>query len=941
MFDFSAYLNFVCADRRVCDARSCYTETDALLSLEARMVERQKLGDAESAALPKPLPVLKQLRTYALGKKREHTLLAGRPGSGKSTTLKQIFLELAADALTDDTQPIPVLVQLKSDRPLLELICAEFRRAKLKVTADQIDDWLLEDKLVLLLDGINEIPSDELRQKLQEFRDDNLTTPMIFTTRDLAIGGDLGIEKRLEMRPLTELQIREFVQKYLPEHGEILLRQLKDRLREVAETPLLLKMLCDVFDPSTQQIPQSKGELFQRFDRDYQHIKKDIQVVPVSENFWEFKSEVLQHLAFTMIQADAQKPTEAWLTLPKDQAERILEKWLTERRLIDAPTKAKLWLKDLLNHHLLQTAVDPKKIEFHHQLFQEYYAAEALLVMLRDKHPDVMDDDRLQYFYLNYLKWTEVVSISLSLVEDEAIVMEMVRSALKVDWLLGARLAGEGRLDFQKKTVRLVNQCINEKKLPDWLKVQLWGETRSDVVIPALLKALEYEDSNIILKAASALANHNYIKAIPALLNAIDHPSLDFYASFKVTTIIGKLSSEKGIPVLVKALEELDSPARLSVVRSLGENRSDPIVELLPVFLKLLKDATLDIRCIAANALKDATEMRHDLRLTAIVPELLKAVNDPDLDVCLAAAEALGNLDSTDAIPDLLQALKDSDECVRIRAVMKLGSLGSTDAIPDLLQALKDPDSLVRDCVKCALDDINRRVIANSRVQTTPTQKLIWEIANPFSVGGKLIDILETNTFPEVVPHLLKALESPDKDLRCGAAEALGKMVSAGVIPGSFKLIECGLLKLVTDSCSSVRGSVAEALGKIGSVEGIPGLFKLIEDLECYEDEDECFHVRSSAAEALGKFKGDRAAYILPKLLNLIPTHSGEEAFRAVQAIQANCQFYNYAIAQWKLAPHTTERSPTTTQYYIGYVGIFNAGNVTNQGNQKGETFNL
>ena len=203
---------------------------------------------------------------------------------------------------------------------------------------------------------------------------------MIFTTRDLAVGGDLGIKKRLKMCPLTEPQMREFVQKYLPEHGEILLRQLNDRLREVAETPLLLKLLCDVFDPNTQQIPQSKGELFQRFDRDYQHIKRDIQAVPVSENFWEFKSEVLQHLAFIMIQADAQKPTEAWLTLPKGQAEQILEKWLTERGLIDAPTKAKLWLKDLLKHHLLQMAADSEKIEFHHQLFQEYYAAEALLV---------------------------------------------------------------------------------------------------------------------------------------------------------------------------------------------------------------------------------------------------------------------------------------------------------------------------------------------------------------------------------------------------------------------------------------------------------------------------------------------------------------------------------------------------------------------------------
>ena len=251
---------------------------------------------------------------------------------------------------------------------------------------------------------------------------------------------------------------------------------------------------------------------------------------------------------------------------------------------------------------------------------------------------------------------------------------------------------------------------------------------------------------------------------------------------------------------------------------------------MLPVFLKLLQDENLDIRHIAANVLKDATEMRHDIRLTDIVAELLQAVNDLDLDVCLAVTKALGNLGSTDAIPDLLQALKDPDECVRSRAAMALGNLGSTDAIPALLQALKDPDELVRDCAVAALEDIEHRVVARSRVQTTPTQELIWEIANPFSVDGKFIGILETNTFSEAVPHLLKALESPDKGLRCGAAEVLGKMVSAGVIPYSFKLIECGLLKLVTDSCSSVRANVAKALGEIRSKEAIPSLLKLLED---------------------------------------------------------------------------------------------------------------
>ena len=306
MFDFSAYLNFVCGDRRYCDSRSLYTATDALLSLEAQTVKRQERENEQSETSRQQIesfPVLAGLRKYALSEKREHTLLAGRPGSGKSTTLKQILIEMAEVALTDNTQPIPVLVQLKSDRPLLEIICAEFRRAKLKVTADQIDNWLLEDKLVLLLDGVNEIPSDELRQKLQEFRDDNLTTPMIFTTRDLAIGGDLGIKMRLEMRPLTRPQMREFVQKYLPEHWEMLLRQLKDHLRELAETPLLLKMLCDVFDPDTQQIPQSKGELFQLFAQKYDNWKKR-EGVRTSEKFWKWNMELLQHLAFVMIQRD-------------------------------------------------------------------------------------------------------------------------------------------------------------------------------------------------------------------------------------------------------------------------------------------------------------------------------------------------------------------------------------------------------------------------------------------------------------------------------------------------------------------------------------------------------------------------------------------------------------------------------------------------------------
>jgi DNA polymerase III delta prime subunit len=486
--DFSDYLQFVLTDPRHCGNNSFYTATDALLTLEAEIVQKEEIPAEGEERTQKQqierLPVLEMLRKYGLGGEREHLLLAGKPGSGKSTTLRRLCVEMAETALGDNLQPIPVFVQLKGDKQIVKLIQAEFRRAKLKVTDEQIDDWLLEDKLVLLLDGVNEIPSEELRRELQDFRENNLSTPTIFTTRDLTVGGSLGIDKRLEMRPLTDSQMREFVHKYLPEHGDKLLGQLRDRLREIAETPLLLKMLCEVFEPQTGRIPQNKAELFELFDRKYQRHKEG---VAISADFRRFQSEILQYLAFTMLQGDAEKPTEAWLTLSRSRAEGIIEAWLKHRGETDPASKAKEWLEDLVDHHLLQVAADPQQIEFHHQLFQEYYAARHLRSMLVNNHPDLVDDDRVKHFYLNYLKWTEPLGLLLGLLDDEAQALRLVGLGLEVDWFLGARLAGDVKEGFQQQTLGLVNRLIEEKNLSYWLRDVIFQKTRSSVVISPFL----------------------------------------------------------------------------------------------------------------------------------------------------------------------------------------------------------------------------------------------------------------------------------------------------------------------------------------------------------------------------------------------------------------------------------------------------------------------
>lgn len=130
--------------------------------------------------------------------------------------------------------------------------------------------------------------------------------------------------------------------------------------------------------------------------------------------------------------------------------------------------------------------------------YKESYTAEELLEQLSG-----LGDEALKREYLNYLKWTEPVASMLALVEDEAQVMRVVRLALEVDWMLGARLAGEVKPEFQEKTVGMVSAL----EVPEWLKVELLGRVRSNPTMPELLKALENQDANVRGRAAEALGS--------------------------------------------------------------------------------------------------------------------------------------------------------------------------------------------------------------------------------------------------------------------------------------------------------------------------------------------------------------------------------------------------------------------------------------------------
>ncbi|MGH2414964.1 MAG: hypothetical protein ACRDEA_15000, partial [Microcystaceae cyanobacterium] len=179
--------------------------------------------------------------------------------------------------------------------------------------------------------------------------------------------------------------------------------------------------------------------------------------------------------------------TELKVAIPRSEAEEIFTQFLQDEKFDRPRDRALQWLQDLLNHHLIQLGAD-NKIEFRHQLIQEYYTAECLLTRLSN-----LSDDSLKREYLNYLKWTEPLALMMELLDHEAQAVRVVKLALEVDWQLGARLAGTVKPEWQERTVGL----IVDFKLPQSLEIRLFKISKSEKAIPFLKQAIEHKNSYV------------------------------------------------------------------------------------------------------------------------------------------------------------------------------------------------------------------------------------------------------------------------------------------------------------------------------------------------------------------------------------------------------------------------------------------------------------
>ncbi|USR91204.1 NACHT domain-containing protein [Phormidium yuhuli AB48] len=206
--------------------------------------------ESHSEPLPSGTQALDKFDELGVGRT---LLILGEPGSGKTTTLLEMARELIERARYDVSLPIPVLFNLSSWRgkrqTIADWLVAELKH-KYQVRQQTASTWIQEQKLLLLLDGLDEVQSNRREAcvaAINEFYQDHGQTELIVCSRVQdyeALNTRLQLQGAICLQPLTSEQVSDYFQGT----GDALagVAQVMDEdthLREFGRSPLMLSIM--------------------------------------------------------------------------------------------------------------------------------------------------------------------------------------------------------------------------------------------------------------------------------------------------------------------------------------------------------------------------------------------------------------------------------------------------------------------------------------------------------------------------------------------------------------------------------------------------------------------------------------------------------------------------------------------------------------------------
>jgi DNA polymerase III delta prime subunit len=240
-----------------------------LLHLGTRAVRR---SGRPPESLPPGTPIIEAFDSVGGG-----LLIVGPPGVGKTTMLLQLCNELLDRAKRDAFQPIPILVNLASwarhRQPLGVWLVDELAEGY-QVPRRIAAEWVEQDALVLLLDGLDEV-ADRYRvpcaEAVNAWRHQHGLVPVVVCSRTeelRALGARLRLEEALELQPPSDAEVDRYLG-YLETTGtpisDLRATLTSDQeLRQLLRSPLLLHVVTLTYHGRPPAALYAPGTIQQR-----------------------------------------------------------------------------------------------------------------------------------------------------------------------------------------------------------------------------------------------------------------------------------------------------------------------------------------------------------------------------------------------------------------------------------------------------------------------------------------------------------------------------------------------------------------------------------------------------------------------------------------------------------------------------------------------------
>jgi len=365
-------------------------------------------------------------RVFAYGK---HVLIEGEAGSGKTTALKHIAMELVRSGDTGAPE-IPVFVRLGVLQRWMErgkkaagdasvlLDYLQNREERFGGASGWIEREIRSGRAVLLLDGLDEVPDPELRQRaaaiVSDFARARSTKEcrIALTSRPEGLSSEIphtlenaGGLAHCALQPLDEDQIDRFVKSWylslILNEGDALAR--KDdlvariarslQLRELAGTPIMLTAIA-VLHYAKRTLPERAAELYDHLVRAlcgrWDEAKRDDPGSGEDEGAsgkalggpltLEQKIKFLQELAFRIHaeRAEARRiPRGVVLPLAKERFSAALGRTVEDE-------EAAALVENMAQRSGLVIHEGPRDFAFRHQQFQEFLVARRVCDVSND-----------------------------------------------------------------------------------------------------------------------------------------------------------------------------------------------------------------------------------------------------------------------------------------------------------------------------------------------------------------------------------------------------------------------------------------------------------------------------------------------------------------------------------------------------------------------------